>query len=128
MTNRILIMDDDETICTLCGLLLNRLGYEADSTTSGEEALVAYDRALKAGTPYRGVILDLTVKQGMGGLAVIPKLRELDPHVYAIVASGASVESLTGTYKSQGFDDILPKPFRLQDMSDCLQRMKSSLA
>ena len=119
-------MDDDETICTLCGLLLNRLGYQADFTSCGEDALVAYDRALKAGTPYQAVILDLTVKQGMGGLAVIPQLRARDPHVYAIVASGASVETLTGSYKSQGFDDILPKPFRLQDLSDCLQRMKST--
>ena len=116
-------MDDDSSICKLCTLLLDRFGYDADSVDSGEEALVHYQREQKAGTPYSAVILDLTVRTGMGGLEVLPKLRALNPRVYSIVASGSSIDTMRNTFKAQGFSDVLPKPFRPQDLAECLERL-----
>jgi len=123
MRPKILIMDDDPSICKLCTLLLNRSGYDVDSVCSGEEALVLYEKELKAGTPYLAVILDLTVRTGMGGLEVLPKLQALNPLVYSIVASGSSIDTMKNTYKAHGFNDILPKPFRPQDLAECLQKL-----
>jgi len=123
MKPKILIMDDDFSICKLCTLLLNRFGYDADTVDSGEDALVYYEREQKAGTPYSAVILDLTVKTGMGGLEVLPKLQALNSRVYTIVASGSSIDTMRNTFKAQGFNDVLPKPFRPQDLAECLQKL-----
>ena len=120
MKQRILVMDDDLSICKICTLLLNRLGYDVDTVTSGENALELFTRAFQKGTPYLAVILDLTVQTGMGGLETIEKILMVDPQVYAIMASGASMDKMVSSYQEHGFKAILPKPFRLQDVQKCM--------
>lgn len=114
-------MDDDPSICKICSLLLNRIGYDVDTAFSGEDAIALYIKALSGKTPYLAVILDLTVQKGMGGVDAVKKLRELDPAVYAIMASGSSVDNMMASYKSHGFKAVLPKPFRLQDITECMK-------
>jgi CheY-like chemotaxis protein len=124
MKPKILVMDDDVSICKICTLLLNRLGYDVDTTSCGDEALTCFEKALKENTPYLAVILDLTVQSGMGGLETLKKLRILDPNVYAIMASGSSLDNMLLSYQSHGFKDVLPKPFRVQDLTDCIVKIK----
>ncbi|MEI8139573.1 MAG: response regulator [bacterium] len=126
MKQKILVMDDDPSICKICTLLLNRIGYDVDTASSGEEAITLFSKALQAKSPYLAVILDLTVQTGMGGLDVVKKLITLDPSVYAIMASGASVDNMMSSYKSRGFKAVLPKPFRLQDITDCMKNIPLS--
>lgn len=116
-------MDDDESICKICTLLLIRLGYDVDTTTCGEEAIAAFEKSILDKTPYLAVILDLTVQSGMGGLETLKKLRILDPNVYAIMASGSSLDNMLLSYQSHGFKDVLPKPFRIQDLTDCMVKL-----
>jgi len=116
-------MDDDESIRKICTLLLNRLGYDVDTTSCGEEAIACFEKALKEKTPYLAIILDLTVQSGMGGLETLRKLRILDPDVYAIMASGSSLDNMLLSYQSHGFKDVLPKPFRVQDLTDCMVKL-----
>lgn len=125
MKPKILVMDDDASICKICTLLLNRLGYDVDTVPEGTEAVVCYKKAMDAGTPYDGVILDLTVKSGIGGLETLEKLKAIDPNVYAVMASGSSVDNMIASYQNYGFSDVLPKPFRFQDVTDCMGRLKS---
>jgi len=125
MKPKVLVMDDDVSICKICSLLLTRLGYEVDTVAEGEAALVLYKQAMEAGAPYVAVILDLTVKAGIGGLETVEKLKAMDPNVHAIMASGSSVDNMISSYRNYGFKDILPKPFRFQDVTDCMQRLNS---
>jgi CheY-like chemotaxis protein len=126
MSKRILVMDDDPSICKICTLLLNRLGYEVDTAPCGEEAITRFSQALKSGTPYLAVILDLTVQSGMGGLEAVKKIRALAPSVYAIMASGSSVDNMIASHHALGFNAVLPKPFRLQDITECMQKVPST--
>ncbi|MEI6167011.1 MAG: response regulator [bacterium] len=126
MKPKVLVMDDDPSICKICTLLLNRIGYDVDTAPSGEEAIIMFSQALKAQTPYLAVILDLTVQTGMGGIDAIKKLRALDPSVYAIMASGSSVDTMIASYQAHGFKAVLPKPFRLLDITECMQKIPSS--
>lgn len=119
-------MDDDPSICKICTLLLDRIGYAADTAFCGEEAITLYAKALSNKTPYAAVILDLTVQKGMGGVEVVKKLRDIDPSVYAIVASGSSVDAMMASYKNHGFSAVLPKPFRVQDITECMQKIPLS--
>jgi two-component system cell cycle sensor histidine kinase/response regulator CckA len=124
MKPRILVMDDDESIRKICTLLLTRLGYDVDTTTCGEEAIASFEKSIKDKTPYLAVILDLTVQSGMGGLETLKKLRVLDSQVYAIMASGSSIDNMLLSFQSHGFKDVLPKPFRVQDLTDCMLKLK----
>jgi CheY-like chemotaxis protein len=123
MKQKVLVMDDDVAICKIITLLLNRLGYDVECVSCGEECLVRYEQAFKNGTRYNVVILDLSVQTGMGGIETIKKLREFDPQVTAVMASGASMESATTSYRTHGFTAVLPKPFRFQDVTDCMQKV-----
>ena len=115
-------MDDDVSICKIYSLMLDRLGYESETVTSGEKVLERFAAARQAQTPFQAVILDLTVRDGMGGLATIKLLRPLAPDLYAVVASGSAREAMLSSFSAQGFNAVLPKPFRMQDLADCLQK------
>jgi two-component system, cell cycle sensor histidine kinase and response regulator CckA len=123
MKPRILIMDDDALICTIYKLMLGRLDCEYEIVPSGEEALKLFVAAQAADQPYRAVILDLTVGEGMGGIETIHALREKDPAIYAVVASGSARDTMASLCEGHGFNASLPKPFRMQDVVNCLAKI-----
>ena len=118
---RILVMDDEEAICRIIGLMLTRLGFECECVGSGEAALERYAAAMRAGQPFSAVILDLTIPVGMGGAEAAERLRALDPQVCAIVSSGYSRDPYVVSYKEKGFRGVISKPFRLQDVESALR-------
>jgi CheY-like chemotaxis protein len=119
---RILVMDDEAAIRDLTCQLLSTLGYEVMAVPDGTEAVRIYERALRRGENFQAVILDATIRGGMGGLATIERLRTLDPHVTAIICSGYSDEAALSEFVAYGFRGALPKPFTRGELADALQR------
>jgi PAS domain S-box-containing protein len=119
---RILIMDDEEAIRELTSQLLGTLGYEVTAVPDGLEAVRLYERALRKGEHFQAVILDATVRGGMGGVATIERLRSMDPKVNAIICSGYSDEAALSEFLAYGFRGALPKPFTRSELADALQR------
>jgi PAS domain S-box-containing protein len=119
---RVLVMDDEEGIRELTSQLLGTLGYEVTSAPDGVEAVKLYERALRRGESFHAVILDATIRGGMGGLATIERLRDLDPQVIAIICSGYSDEAALSEFLAYGFRGALPKPFTRRELADVLQR------
>src|SRR5204862_85072 len=119
---RILVMDDEEGIRELTSQLLNTLGYEVTAVSDGVEAVNTYERALRRGENFQAVILDATIRGGMGGLATIERLRSLDPQVTAIICSGYSDQAALSEFLAYGFRSALPKPFTRRELADALQR------
>lgn len=73
-----------------------------------------------------GVIMDLTIPGGMGGLAAIPKLLTLDPKAKALVSSGYSDDPVIAEHGKHGFLGTLTKPYRLEDVSQALGKIIAS--
>ncbi|MEY2510500.1 MAG: hypothetical protein QOE26_1263 [Verrucomicrobiota bacterium] len=119
---RILVMDDEEAIRELTSQLLSTLGYEVTAVPDGLEAVRLYERALRKGEHFQAVILDATVRGGMGGVATIERLRSMDPKVNAIICSGYSDEAALSEFLAYGFRGALPKPFTRSELADALQR------
>lgn len=119
---RILVMDDETAIRELTSQLLGTLGFEVTAVPDGLEAVKIYERALRAGENFQAVILDATVRGGMGGLATVARLRTLDPNVTAIICSGYSDEAALSEFLTYGFRGALPKPFTRRELADVLQR------
>ncbi|MBW2358928.1 MAG: PAS domain S-box protein [Deltaproteobacteria bacterium] len=117
---RILVMDDEEMIRNICGQMLSHLGYEVVLSKDGAEAIEAYEKAMKSGKPFDVVILDLTVRGGIGGKETISKLVEIDPGVKGIVSSGYSDNPVISDCKSYGFSGAIAKPYRVDELGRAL--------
>jgi CheY-like chemotaxis protein len=102
------------------GAMLDTLGQEVEYAADGAAAVQCYRTALSAGTTFDVVILDATVRGGMGGEETIRMLKEIDPSVVAVVSSGYSDNALVANYAKHGFRAFLPKPFSLEDLQAVL--------
>ncbi|PYI88500.1 MAG: hypothetical protein DMF03_10430 [Verrucomicrobia bacterium] len=118
---RILVMDDEEGIRDLTCHLLISLGYTVTAVADGMEAIKAYQNAMERAESFHAVILDATIRGGMGGLATIERLRNLDPRVTAIICSGYSDEAALAGFLQYGFRAALAKPFTRRDLADALE-------
>jgi signal transduction histidine kinase/DNA-binding response OmpR family regulator len=108
---RVLVMDDEEPLCAMFSEMLELLGYTAACVPDGQQMLRAYETAARAGEPFDVVIMDLTVRGGMGGEEAVRALLALDPAAKAIVSSGYSDAPVLARYRDYGFCAALPKPF-----------------
>jgi nitrogen-specific signal transduction histidine kinase/ActR/RegA family two-component response regulator len=120
---RILVMDDEKMIRHLAGEILNYLGYEVRFSKDGAKAIDVYKGAMASGKPFDAVILDLTVRGGMGGKEAIRKLMEIDPHVTGIVSSGYSDDSVMTDFKKYGFKGVVAKPYSVSEVSMVLDEV-----
>ncbi len=118
---KILLMDDEVMILKTSRLMLEKLGYEVECALDGEAALELYQQAKAAGNGFSAVILDLTIPGGMGGEETIKRLRAYDPEVRAIVSSGYADSQVMAHFREYGFAGVMPKPYRLQNLSEVLQ-------
>lgn len=122
-SGRVLVMDDEEMIVNMAQRILARLGYETASAHNGAEAVAVYRQALSTGEPFDVVMLDLTVRGGMGGEEAIRLLIEIDPRVKAIVSSGYSDSPVMQDYRRYGFSGAAGKPYSLLELSQVLDRV-----
>jgi signal transduction histidine kinase/ActR/RegA family two-component response regulator len=122
-TERVLVMDDEEPIRKLLEFALRRLGYEVETARDGAEAIALYEEAKAAANPFDAVLLDLTVRGGMGGVEAAARLKELDPPCRLIVSSGYSASPVLSEFARYGFDAVLPKPWSMPDLSAVIRRV-----
>ena len=119
---RVLVMDDEAAIRDLTSELLGTLGYKVTTAPDGAEALKKYELAMRTGETFQAVILDATIRGGMGGVATMERLRDLDPNVTAIICSGYSDDAALAEFLTYGFRAALPKPFTRHELANVLQR------
>ena len=116
----ILLMDDEKVIRDIASKMLECLSYQVTTCENGEEAISLFRTAREEGTPYRLVIMDLTVAGGMGGRDAARHILSLDPAACLIVSSGYSNDPVLADFRSYGFHAAMPKPYRLSDMEEVL--------
>ena len=113
-------MDDEEVIRTVTGEVLALLGHSVAFADSGEAAIEEYRAAREGGRPFDLVILDLTVRGGMGGVEALGRLRALDPGGRAVASSGYSEDAGLAGYREQGFKAFLKKPYSMRELRELL--------
>ena len=118
----ILVMDDDEMVRDVLAEMLSVLGYKSELAQDGEEAEKKYAEAMEKGEQFAAVILDLTVRGGMGGKQAMEKLKQMDPNVNAIVSSGYSTDVVVEDYVRFGFSGYVTKPYELKTLSKVLSK------
>jgi PAS domain S-box-containing protein len=120
---RLLVMDDEEGIRKLLKSVLAAFGHEVTCARDGAEAVALYEAAKAAGQGYDAVLLDLTVKGGMGGIDAAARLKETDASAKLIVSSGYSESPVLSDFRAYGFDDMLLKPWTPDHVGEVFGRV-----
>jgi two-component system cell cycle sensor histidine kinase/response regulator CckA len=123
---RVLLMDDEQVIRDVGGEIIRELGHDVEFAAHGEDAVKKYRAALETGRPFDMVILDLTIRGGMGGAETLQKLLEIDPGVKAAVSSGYYDDELLSKYREQGFKTFLKKPYNVDGLRRTLEGLLNS--
>ena len=116
---KVLLMDDEDVVRTVAKEMIAAFGHEVEGAEDGSEAIELFSKAKEEGRPFDLIILDLTVKGGMGGEEVIAKIRAIDPNVKAVVSSGYADSSVVANYLTYGFAAVLNKPYKINALKDC---------
>jgi DNA-binding NtrC family response regulator len=102
----ILVVDDEEILQDVLGLLLRKEGFRPIFARSGEEALVLFDKE-----PIDLVLLDVMLP-GMSGMEVLRQIRQRDPdQVVIVITAYSSIEGAIEAMREGAFHYI-PKPFK----------------
>lgn len=120
---KILIMDDELAVLESLEDMLMFLGYDYVSVREGNKAIRMYTEALEKNEKFDAVMLDLTIKGGMGGKETIRELIKIDPEIKAIVASGYSNGPVISEYKDYGFKACIVKPFDTEELSTVINKV-----
>jgi two-component system response regulator PilR (NtrC family) len=107
---KILVVDDEKSMCDFLEIMLQKEGYEVTSTTSGEKALELLDNNL-----YSMILTDIKMP-GVDGFVVLRKAKEVSPDsvVIMITAYGSPEGAVTAI--KEGAYDYVTKPFRVEEV------------
>ena len=107
---KILVVDDEKSMCDFLEIMLNKEGYEVTSATSGEKALELLDNNL-----YSMVLTDVKMP-GVDGFEVLRKTKEVSPDTVVIMITAYGSPEGAVTAIKEGAYDYITKPFRVEEV------------
>ncbi len=106
----ILVVDDEELLQDVLGMLLRKEGHRPIFAKTGEEALLALDK-----DPIDLVLLDVMLP-GLTGMEVLRQIRQRDPdQVVIVITAYSSIEGAIEAMREGAFHYI-PKPFKNEEV------------
>ncbi|MET4561109.1 response regulator transcription factor [Lysinibacillus parviboronicapiens] len=118
MTNRILIIEDEESIARVLQLELQFEGYEAEMAHTGTDGLLKYREQ-----QWDLILLDVMLPE-MSGIDVLKRIRatELQTPVIMLTAKSDVEDKVKGL--DLGANDYITKPFEIEEL---LARIRTAL-
>jgi diguanylate cyclase (GGDEF)-like protein len=113
---RVLVVDDEESVRGPLVEMLRHLGFRADSAANGKESL----EKLK-NTPYTFLLTDMNMPE-MDGLELIGHLKSDYPHICSIAMTGYTREYKYMDVVNAGATDFINKPFSLEEIEAKVKR------
>ena len=119
---RILVIDDDPSVAEMIAEAVRTFGHEALVALDGAEG-----HGVLESTAVQGVFLDL-VMPGLGGLAVLTRIRSRYPHVPVVILSAHAGDEETREAMALGASEVIMKPAGLAQFTEVLSRLTRSPA
>jgi len=119
MSGKIYVIDDEESMCNFMAIMLQKEGYEVETSQDGREAV---DRICTG--DYDLVIADMMMPK-MTGLELLStvKARKKDQS-FIVMTAFASVESAIEAMKN-GASDYITKPFKIEAIKMTIDKVIS---
>lgn len=119
---KLLFVDDEAAIRDLMEEELPRMGHQVTFCADGEKAIAAIDRQ-----SFDAAIIDLRMP-GIDGWGVVDHLRKVSPETEFVISTGhGNMEEAIQALR-KGAYDFLPKPCKLFEIANVLQRIGENLA
>jgi DNA-binding NtrC family response regulator len=120
---RLLIVDDEESICFSMSEYFSLHGYKVDTAREIEEA-----EKLIGTTDYKVVIQDLRLSttRNPGGLDIIRMIREQNPQTRIVVLTAYGSAEMEDEALRSGADAFLRKPKPLSQVAQVIQGLLES--
>jgi CheY-like chemotaxis protein len=118
-TARVLLVDDEAPVRDVVSTMLQSLGCQVAASGDGQQAIQHY-RANAKETDL--VILDM-VMPSMSGRETFAALREIDPQVRALLASGYSIEGEAQMLVDEGVAGFIQKPYGRAKLGRAIARV-----
>ncbi|MDE2140923.1 MAG: response regulator [Elusimicrobia bacterium] len=115
---RVLVVDDEAGFRDLMTYELGFRGFTVETAASGEEAA---EKARGREGGFDVVVSDLTMP-GMGGIEGLKVLKEIDPRVEVIMATGYATLETAVEAMRRGAYDYITKPFQIDDLCRLVER------
>lgn len=119
---RILVVDDEPSICLLLRDVLTPLGHHVETLQDGQAAIELAGRER-----FDVAFLDIRMP-GMNGLDVLKAMRELCPDAKFVMITGFAQTDVVEECMKNGASACLGKPFSITQVMKLLQEMQPSLA
>ena len=119
---KILVIDDEQVICSGCRMILSELGHTIDTCNTCKEGLDAIRKL-----DYHLVLLDIKLpdSDGMEILKIV-QVEKLEIHI--IVMTGyATIRSVVSAMRLGAFD-YLPKPFTDEELIASVEKAMKNVA
>ncbi len=117
----LLLVDDEKNILDVGKQMLERLGYQLFTAENGEKALEIYRTHQNL---IRLVIMDIVMPE-MDGEETFNHLKEINPNVKVLLASGYGISGQAAGILAQGCRGFIQKPFTLEELS---KKVKKALS
>jgi two-component system cell cycle sensor histidine kinase/response regulator CckA len=106
---KILVVDDEERQRVIAGGMLNELGYNAESVSSGEDAIEYVKKR-----PVDLIVLDMLMPKGINGLETYEEIIRIRSGQKAIIASGWAKTKEIESAQKLGLGKYIKKPYTLE--------------
>jgi PAS domain S-box-containing protein len=121
-SGRVLVVDDEDQVRTLCETMLRRAGYRTTAAADGEQALALFRQRPD---DFDCVLLDLTMPR-LDGMATFDAMRTIREDVRVILCTGYSEQAVTEEFGRRGLSGFIQKPYRLQQLRSEVARVLES--
>ena len=115
----ILLVDDEETVCTVGKRMLERAGFTVLTAPDGPQAVELFRQHADE---IACVLLDLTMPH-MDGEETFHELRRIRDDVRVIMSSGYNEQEVAQRFAGQGLAGFIQKPYRRADLLGKLQEV-----
>ena len=116
---RILLAEDEEGVRDFAAHVLRAEGHDVTACANGLEAVAHFQRHHAS---LDLVILDMIMPK-MAGAETLARLRQINPNVPVIVASGFSASGTTDQCLRDGAKGFLHKPFQINELLGAVARV-----
>ncbi len=125
MPTRIMVVDDESSMCEFMRIMLTKEGYEVKSDTSAENALRMLERTQRSDHKIDLVISDLMMPE-MSGIDLLSKAKAIDPNLdFIVMTAFASVETAIEALKKGAFDYVT-KPFKVDEVKLAVRKIEEN--
>ncbi len=119
---KILVIDDEQVICSGCRMILSELGHTIDTCNTCKEGLDAIRKL-----DYHLVLLDIKLPDS-DGMEILKIVRVEKLGIHVIVMTGyATIRSVVSAMRLGAFD-YLPKPFTDEELIASVEKAMKNVA